>query len=100
MPEDFDDLLFGAAAQLEDQEGVLVEALGQEVVDGGDMLAGIGPVGAGAIGLKLPGGGGEKGEMHGGKGLLDIGGHFAREEFCRKYRLVSHGVRDLVPILI
>jgi hypothetical protein len=43
-------LLAAEAAQFEQQEGVVVELAGEAIVDAGDVLAGVGVVGAGAVG--------------------------------------------------
>src|SRR2546429_627636 len=67
-----DDRLLGTAAQGEDQEGIGVEAFAEEVVDGRDMLAGIGVVGAGAVGHEVGGLAGEEAAAGGGKDLLDL----------------------------
>jgi hypothetical protein len=49
LSEDLDDLLFCTPAQFEDQKRIFVEALGQDIIDGSDMLARIGPIRARAV---------------------------------------------------
>src|SRR2546421_3574978 len=49
IPQGLNDLFFYATTQFEDQKRVLVETFCQQVIDGGNMFAGVGPIGAGAI---------------------------------------------------
>ena len=54
------------------------------------MLTGVGPVGAGAICLKVFEGCGEKRDMDGSEDFLDVGGHFTGQEFGGKDGLGCH----------
>ena len=47
------DLLASETTEEEHAEGIGIERIGDEVADGGGVLAGIGPVRAGAAGLQL-----------------------------------------------
>src|SRR6185312_5257983 len=61
---------------------------------------GVGPIGTGAACFQVLDRRWKKREVNGGKSLLDICWHLACQQFSRKERLCSHGLRDFVPVFI
>src|SRR5437763_10596727 len=78
--EDLDNLFFCTTTELENKKRVLVETLCQNIVDGGYVLAGVGPVGAGAVGFQIMDTGREEGEFDGTECLFYIGWHFTSKQ--------------------
>jgi hypothetical protein len=74
-------------------ERVGVERFGEEVVGSGYVLAGVGPVGAGAVAVEVGGRCGGEVEVAGGEGVLDVGGHLAGEELGQEHRPGDVSVR-------
>ncbi len=89
-PQRSHDLLPHASPQLEEHKRILVEAFAQQVGDGGDVLARVGIVGAGTVGLQVAPHAGEQAYPGGGESLFDVGWHLAGQQLGGEQRLGRH----------
>jgi hypothetical protein len=93
-----DQLVPGQPAQGEDQERVAVELLAEQVVDGRDVLARVGRVGARAPGGQVPPPGGEQRQAGLPEDLLDVLRHLAGQQLGREQGLAREGPHQRVPV--
>src|SRR5579884_2533347 len=89
-PDRVQDLLPGAAPELEEEERIPVERLAQDVVGGRHVFTGVGPVGAGAGGVQVLAGRREEAPPGLGEDRVDVPGHLARQELGGEDRLSGH----------
>src|SRR5215472_10745455 len=94
------DLRLRPTAQQEHQERIIVEALAEQIVHGGDVLAWIGPVGTRAARLHVLPFARKETAADRGEQVLDILGHLAAEQARRVPRLRCHRVDDALPVRI
>ncbi len=91
---------FGAASELEQDEGILAEPIAQQVVDRTDMFAGIDWIGAVALAVDVELGEGKQAQTIAGEDGFDRGGHFSGEEFGGVDRFGGHGFDDVAPLFV
>src|SRR5439155_17264924 len=93
-----DELVTVEPAQPEDEERVAVELLAEEVVDRGDVLARVRPVGARARRAQVLLLGGEERQPGPAERLLDVRWHLAREQLRREASLAGQRGREPRPL--
>lgn len=92
-----DDLLATAAAQREEHERVGVDGGGDGVAERGGVLAGVSPVGAGALRIEL-GGQWEQGDACVPGVVHEFGGHLVVEKRCEMSGAGRDRVEQGVPL--
>jgi len=94
-----EEFIAGFAAELEDKKWIAIEFFAEQIVDGGDVLAGIDHVGAGALRDQVFSLFGEEGYAGVAKCGFDILRHFAGEELGDERGAAGYCFGDFVPIL-
>ena len=89
------DLTLRPAAELEEQEGIAVQRLAEDVVGRRDVLARVRPVRTATRGHEIRGPCREQARAVGGEGRIDLPRHLAGEQLGGKTRPFRHG-RDRV----
>ena len=87
------------AAQREDEEGVAVEFLAEQIIDRRDMFAWVGPIRAGAVGGQIAVLGRKERRAGGLKNLFDLVGHLAGEQLGQENRPSGKFGDDAFPLL-
>lgn len=96
--QEFDQFLTVHAAQLDEEKWIAVEFLTQQIVDGGDMFAGVRPVRARAVRLQILELGREERQPRILEHLLNVLRHLTSQEFSRKDRLLGQDLRQGLPV--
>src|SRR5438105_6061985 len=88
----------GQSPQLEHQERIAVQGGGEEVVDPGDMLAGVGPIWARTVGDKIALAVRQKVQSQPGEGILNRVRHLVHQQFRDQVRPRCNMTNSLRPI--
>jgi len=99
-PERGEDLLLGAAAQAEEEKGILVEEVPHEHQDSGDVAARGGPLGARALGVELVPALGKEADPRGAEQLLDVARDVTVQEVHRVGDVLGHQPHHRLPHLV